>query len=281
MSGVLENKEATFEEFAFELVDAYVPDTLAAETLLKTATFTVSSMVAGGKGTICDILKAEDFCAVALSHTTRDPEPRDGMEPGTPDSYPVAYSFVDVPHMAGKLLAREMLEVAVVHGNVYGTSLEALESVAKSGRCPLLEIDLQGVENLKAVAPTMPSFFIVPPGVDVWLSRWSSRDPEITKAQFTKRVQTAQQECRKAIAMVYDESLTLISNGNAQFAADSIRAAVSDGIVANQATRLLDLSDFADNLDELSESGELWQKFKAIVNQKIGTLDSRVLIDTI
>ena len=71
----------------------------------------------------------------SVSHTTR--EPRDGEVDGT------HYNFTTVEQMEKDIADGKFLESANVHGNYYGTSIEAVASVQRAGKICVLDIDAQ------------------------------------------------------------------------------------------------------------------------------------------
>jgi guanylate kinase len=77
----------------------------------------------------------------SVSHTTR--KPREGEVDGT------HYNFTSVEAIQKEIEAGKFIEYAVVHGNYYGTSVAAVESVQSQGRICILDIDVQGVQNVK------------------------------------------------------------------------------------------------------------------------------------
>ena len=93
------------------------------------------------QGTLVQRLMSEhgDKFAFTVSHTTR--KPRAGEQDG------VAYMFVDRPVMEAAINAGSFLEHAEVHGNLYGTSVEAVQRCAAAGKSALLEIDVQVRHN--------------------------------------------------------------------------------------------------------------------------------------
>ena len=48
--------------------------------------------------------------------------------------------------------AGEFLEFAHVHSNIYGTSIKAVTDVGDSGRCCILDIDVQGARKVRSLA---------------------------------------------------------------------------------------------------------------------------------
>ena len=107
----------------------------------QTSFFDVSVAVCGpsgaGKSTLINLLRKEfpDDFGFSVSHTTR--EPRAGEQDG------VDYHFSNKPTMEVAISEGKFLESANVHGNLYGTSFEAIDSVAKQHRVCILDIDVQ------------------------------------------------------------------------------------------------------------------------------------------
>jgi guanylate kinase len=81
-----------------------------------------------GKGTLISKLMTEypDKFGFAVSHTTRKPRfmEQDGVH----------YHFTNRPDMEAAVKEGKFLESANVHGNMYGTSIAAVEAVADSGK---------------------------------------------------------------------------------------------------------------------------------------------------
>jgi guanylate kinase len=145
-----------------------------------------------GKGTIIHKFQ-QDYPDLArhfgftVSHTTR--APRAGEVDG------VHYHFVSHKDMAELRAADAFLESAEVHGNVYGTSWQALRDVQQNAgqRC-LLDIDVQGVQRLKVLEASMatnpqadfglrPNYvFIAPPTLEALQDRLHGRQSETAES---------------------------------------------------------------------------------------------------
>ena len=85
-----------------------------------------------GKGTLINKLM-KDFPAMfgfSVSHTTR--APREG------EKNHVHYHFTDRTVMEQEIKDGKFLEFASVHGNLYGTSTEAVDAVADAGKVYIL-----------------------------------------------------------------------------------------------------------------------------------------------
>lgn len=85
-----------------------------------------------GKGTLINMLMKEfpTMFGFSVSHTTRAPRVKE--ENG------VHYHFTNRDVMEEEIKAGKFLEYASVHGNLYGTSIEAVEAVADSGKVYIL-----------------------------------------------------------------------------------------------------------------------------------------------
>eukprot|EP00897_Mesotaenium_endlicherianum_P008479 jgi/Mesen1/765/ME000110S_11036 len=81
-----------------------------------------------GKGTLINKLMAEfpGSCGFSVSHTTR--APREGEVDG------VHYNFTSREVMEREVGEKKFLEFADVHGNMYGTSIAAVQKVTDSGK---------------------------------------------------------------------------------------------------------------------------------------------------
>ena len=143
-----------------------------------------------GKGTIINALLAKfpsDKFGFSVSHTTRQPRP--GEVNGT------HYHFVTVDQIQTDIAEGKFLEYAEVHGNYYGTSLEAVHSVQSQGKLCILDIDVQGVQTIKSQnkLPDALYVFVAPPGVDNLEQRLRGRGTE-TEETLSRRLGNARRE---------------------------------------------------------------------------------------
>jgi guanylate kinase len=108
----------------------------------------------------------------SVSHTTR--AIRFGEEEGR------EYYFIDRHRFEQKAAAGEFVEYAIVHGNLYGTSVAEVEKWKDSGKDLIVEVDVQGALSiLKSDRITnVVSIFILPPSFEVLEARLTSRATE-------------------------------------------------------------------------------------------------------
>ena len=143
-----------------------------------------------GKGTIINALlqkfPSHKF-GFSVSHTTRQPRP--GEVNGT------HYNFVSVEQIQNDIQEGKFLEYAGVHGNYYGTSLEAVQSVQSQGKLCILDIDVQGVQTIKSQGKLLEALyvFVAPPSVDNLEQRLKGRGTE-TEETLARRLGNAKRE---------------------------------------------------------------------------------------
>ena len=106
----------------------------------------------------------------SVSFTTRK------IRPGEIDGKD--YFFVSKEEFTRRIGVGEFLEYAEVHGNMYGTSLRQIETVTEQGRDVILEIDVQGAENVLSKVREAVSIFILPPSFEVLKDRLTARATE-------------------------------------------------------------------------------------------------------
>ena len=51
--------------------------------------------------------------------------------------------------MQSEIDEKKFIEYAEVHGNFYGTSYRTVEDISATGRCCILELDIQGAHQLR------------------------------------------------------------------------------------------------------------------------------------
>lgn len=140
-----------------------------------------------GKSTLLNRLFKEhpDRFGFSVSHTTR--APRRGEEDG------VAYHFVSREAFEALIAKGAFIEHAQYSSNFYGTTIAAVEDVAKLGRRCILDIDSQGVRSLKKTSLKPFYLFISPPSISTLSARLRGRGTE-TEELVRSRLQAAVNE---------------------------------------------------------------------------------------
>ncbi|KAL0921692.1 hypothetical protein M5K25_008792 [Dendrobium thyrsiflorum] len=144
-----------------------------------------------GKGTLIAKLMKEfpSTFGFSVSHTTR--APRDKEMNG------VHYHFTERSKMEKDIQDSKFLESALVHGNLYGTSIEAVEAVSDAGKRCILDIDVQGARSVRASPLEAIFIFVCPPSFEELDLRLRARGTE-TEEQIQKRLRNARAELEQA-----------------------------------------------------------------------------------
>ncbi|MBP2681261.1 MAG: guanylate kinase [Candidatus Krumholzibacteriota bacterium] len=122
----------------------------------------------------------------SVSVTTR--RPRKGEVDGD------AYFFVDAREFE-RLKTHDLVEWAEVHGHLYGTPRDFVETTLSKGLDVVLSIDVNGGRQVKKCFPGAVMVFILPPSFEVLEQRIRRRAADLAK-DIKKRLEDARGELR-------------------------------------------------------------------------------------
>jgi guanylate kinase len=125
-----------------------------------------------GKGTLINKLLEvfPNTFGFSVSHTTRGP--RNGEVDG------VHYHFVSNTDFEEGVTRGHFVEHAKVHTNYYGTSFKAINNIRSQRKVCILDIDVQGHENVKKSGLDCKSVFVAPPSLQELETRLRDRGTE-------------------------------------------------------------------------------------------------------
>ncbi|XP_005912640.1 guanylate kinase isoform X5 [Haplochromis burtoni] len=140
-----------------------------------------------GKSTLLKKLmkEYEGVFGFSISHTTRKPRP--GEQNG------IDYHYVTRDVMQAGIGNGDFIESAEFSGNLYGTSKAAVQEVQSKNLICLLDIDMQGVKNIKKTDLNPMFISIQPPSMEILEKRLRGRKTE-SEESLQKRLQTAKIE---------------------------------------------------------------------------------------
>lgn len=152
--------------------------------------FIVSAPSGTGKTTLNRRLVSEhkDRLAMSVSYTARP------IRPGEVDG--VDYHYVQDSSFRDLIKRGEMLEYAEVFGVLYGTAKAEVARITALGQSCILEIDVQGWEQVKRAMPEAKSVLILPPSIKELWQRLAGRGTEAEKVRW-RRLKTAREEISK------------------------------------------------------------------------------------
>ncbi|MCF7521611.1 guanylate kinase [Neisseria sp. ZJ106] len=157
--------------------------------------FIISAASGTGKTTLVSrLLQNHNTLRVSVSHTTR--APRTGEENG------VHYHFVSKEEFERLIAANAFLEHADVFGNYYGTGIESVQSLCAQGFDVILEIDVQGAEQVRRKLPEACSIFILPPSAETLAQRLKGRATD-SEDVIQTRLAKARHEISRSVDFDY------------------------------------------------------------------------------
>jgi guanylate kinase len=145
-------------------------NTRAASTQAERGTLIVVSAPSGaGKSSLAGrVLKRVEGLRFSISYTTR--ELRGTEQDG------VDYYFVSLEVFHEMQVRDEFLECAEVHGHLYGTHEKPVDDMLSLGLDVMLDIDVQGAEQVRRRVPEAILIFIMPPSREVLEARLRARN---------------------------------------------------------------------------------------------------------
>lgn len=141
-----------------------------------------------GKSTVVARLRDEvPNLHFSVSMTTRAPRP--GEENGRD------YYFVSAEEFQHNIDEGRMLEWADIHGGLQrsGTPAGPVAEARAQGKPVLVEVDIQGADQIKAAAPDATRVFLAPPSWEILVERLTGRGTEAPEV-IERRLETARQE---------------------------------------------------------------------------------------
>ena len=171
--------------------------------------FVISAASGTGKTTLVSrLVQQHPNVRVSVSHTTRPP--RAGEVNGQ------HYHFVSEEEFVRLAGEGAFLEHAQVFGNYYGTSYESVQSMCEQGYDVILEIDVQGAQQVRKALPEALSIVILPPSLAVLEQRLRQRQTD-SEEVIARRLSEAVDEIQQALTFDY-----VVSNRSLQQAEEEL-----------------------------------------------------------
>ena len=175
--------------------------------------FTVAAPSGAGKTSLVKALVSSiESLTVSVSYTTRPCRP--GEKNG------VNYHFVSDSEFEELVKKNAFLEHAKVFGYHYGTSAEWVEDALQQGKDIILEIDWQGVAQIKQLFPRSVRIFILPPSIAALKERLATRGQDEIEV-INHRVAKAKGEI-----VHYAESDFLVVNDDFELTLEALKMVV-------------------------------------------------------
>lgn len=157
---------------------------------MKGKLFVISGPSGSGKTTLSShALKVFKNLRFSVSYTTR--EKRQNEVDG------VDYHFISRSKFESMLENNSFAEWALVHGNNYGTPIKDINKSIEEGTDVLLDIDVQGAEQLKRKFDQGVFIFVAPPSIEMLEERLKKRNLD-KKEVISLRLNKVRQEIERS-----------------------------------------------------------------------------------
>ena len=175
-----------------------------------------------GKGTVIQRFIHDPALNLAYSVSMTTRKMREGEVDG------VNYEFVSKEEFLHARDNGELLEWAEFVGNYYGTPLRNVEKLREEGKNVILEIEVEGCQQVQKKCPDAVSIFIIPPSIEELERRIRGR-----KTEPEEIVQQRLDKARKEMSMLQNYKY-VVCNDDVELAADIISLIIERHIHYNQ-----------------------------------------------
>ena len=156
----------------------------------KGKTFIISGPSGVGKSTVLSALfQGRDDLYFSVSATTRAPRPG--------EKHGVDYHFIEPETFRQWIVDGEFLEYAEYVGNFYGTPKRYVDDAMAQGKDVILDIEVQGAQQVIGKRPDTVRIFIAPPSWDALEQRLTGRGTD-SPEKIQKRLVRAKVELQTA-----------------------------------------------------------------------------------
>ncbi len=169
--------------------------------------YIISGPSGSGKDSVMKkVFEKQPDIAFSISSITRN------MRPGEVEGE--KYNFISRERFEQMIQNDELLEHNVFVGNYYGTPKTPVINCIENGKDMLIEVDVNGAEQIREKMPEAVSIFIMPPSLEVLKKRLTGRGTDSAEV-IEKRLNEALREI--ASAKDYDY---IVVNDDLETAAD-------------------------------------------------------------
>jgi guanylate kinase len=221
--------------------------------------FIISAPSGSGKSTLVNQLRTlVSGLEFSISYTTRPPRGSEGEGR--------EYHFTNRAEFERMIANDEFLEYAEVFGNYYGTSRRTLLDAEREGKDILLDIDVQGAEQVREKVPGAVSIFVMPPTPEILATRLRNRsraEGHVEQQVIERRLAKARQEIENyrqyGYILVNDILDRAVEELEAIVSSERIRRSAST--ITAEAARLIEIAEACRQQNSMQRLGPVLASF--------------------
>ncbi|RDW89589.1 hypothetical protein BP6252_01621 [Coleophoma cylindrospora] len=201
-----------------------------------------------GKDTLVKLLleKHPKSFGKKLSHTTR--------AKSTEEAHGKDYFFVTQEEFNILRDGDDFLEYSSINGKDYGTSRKVVEGIVSTGKVPIMEMDHQGIQQLKDGEFQARFIFLAPPGIPELEQRLKQKG-SLSDESIKAKLKTAQEAIAQANSTnMYDE---IIVNDELQSTFAKLESYIFKGKDTGEVSKIIQLDGAQDEIKEELKTEEI------------------------
>ncbi len=181
-------------------LEDYKPTPSAVTLIKETTILLIVGPTGAGKDSLKHALLDEGGYQHIVSHTSRPPR----VNHGVPEQEGKEYHFIDLQTAERMVEQQAFVETKMYSGNIYGTGVAEIQSAHDANAIALIDIEVQGVAEYKAIDPNIVAIFLLPPDFQTWQDRLGHRyGGTVDPADMRRRMQTALHEIDQLLSTNY------------------------------------------------------------------------------
>lgn len=179
----------------------YVPSAESQKIVQQASIGLFAGPTNAGRNTIIDKLVQTGRYYFVISDTTRSPKLRNGRR----EQDGVNYWFRSEMEVLADIRAGKFVEAAIIHEQqVSGMSVREIAKAYEQGKTAVTDIEMRGVENVRAINPQAMALFVLPPSFDEWQARLQQRgDLGADGVELGNRLRSSVKEFQEALQKPY------------------------------------------------------------------------------
>lgn len=205
-------------------LEAYEPPVEAVDEIRDMKFLFMVGIAAAGKDTLQQKILNNSHYEKITTSVTRAPRQNNGIM----EEHGREYYFLSRDNAQELLAQGRYIEVALVHGEIYGATIDELHRIYDLGKTAMADVDFQGIEYYTRHFQSTSVVAVMPPSYDEWVRRAKSRYD--TQAAFEEAWPERVASARRELGWMLEHDYTYVVNDTVSRAVDYITSLETEGV---------------------------------------------------